>query len=206
MKKASFDFFVSHYLDLREDLVRYGRRFDQNADTAEDLVEDSHDAICNKYALLELTADDYIGLMKTSMMNRYRDHYQHEKLKENLQDSTKFKSAVSPKPLMPLDEHACRSEEVELLMLAMARMGAKDREILREQVSASPTKRYQAKKRLESRLIAVIANQKHPPVRPNCPYCFSSTLYFQLEALHWVCATCGQVTKVPAIDQERKKE
>jgi DNA-directed RNA polymerase specialized sigma24 family protein len=198
------NFYEIFYREERETLVSYGLRFDQNRDTAEDLVEDCHDMLCKNGKRVVLSAQEYFRWMITAMKNRYRDHYQHSQLQERLAHHRTFQSAVSPKPLMSLAEHACRSEEVELMMLAMARLSPLDREALLERIEGgkggkSPFyQKTRAKKRLELQLIAVMAEQKHPQERPNCPFCFTPSLYFHLEALHWVCATCGQVTKVPS--------
>ena len=186
---------ISCYVQYRQELINYGQRFDGTRETAEDLFEACYDALAKHQGSLLLPEIGYLKLMKKSMENRFKDHYRRAKL---LAQYPYPETLLPTAPASP-EEKVCQREEMELLMLALARLSTKDRTILlevgtREQVTSN--QRYQAKGRLQQQLIQVIA---HPfwDRKPSCPYCQSASLYFMLDTLDWVCEQCGQVTKVP---------
>lgn len=183
------------YVQCREELVRYGLRFDRTKETAEDLFEECYDALAKHPGCLCLTEVGYLRLMKKSMENRYKDHYRRAKLLTKYPYPETLQPKAPPSP----EERVCQREEAELLMLALARLSTRDRDLLLERgdlASVTANQRYQAKGRLQQQLINVLA---HPvwDRKPECPYCHSSYLYFLLDTLDWVCEQCGQVTKVP---------
>lgn len=195
------NFLEEYYNTCQEELIRYGVRFDHTVETAEDLFTECHRILCEKNP--EISETEYRKRMKGYMKNKFIDHFRRNIWLEK----NPYPGSITPKPLMSLEEHVCRSEEVELLMLALARLSGNDREILLEEKTGERItrfQRYQAKKRLQVRVLEVIASQKHPPERPLCPYCHTFSLYFMLDKLAWVCEACGQVTKVLGIQQEKK--
>jgi hypothetical protein len=155
--KDNYDLLLSYYISCQEELTRYGSRFDSTEETAEDLFVECHDKIRQKYAITSRV--DYLKLMKTSMRNQFNDHFRRNIwLKENPRPEL-----ISPKPLLDLEETVCRREEFEFLRLAMDRMSEKDQEILREEIKAPKIKswvKYQALKRLERKVIEVIAERQ----------------------------------------------
>jgi ribosomal protein L37AE/L43A len=195
-------FYEEYYRLFREELIRYAWRFDRSIERAEDLFEDCHSTFCNTYS--GKTQVEYLKTMKDSMRNLHFTWLN----REGLVAKYSHPESLSPKPLIALEEYVCKSAEVELLMLAMARLSQADREILlgdKNKETDERAPRYRAKKRLEQKLIEVVADQKHPPAPPDCPYCFSPTLYFMLDQLLWVCEKCGQVTKLPARNWEKNQ-
>jgi hypothetical protein len=153
----NYDLLLSYYISCQEELTRYGSRFDSTEETAEDLFVECHDKIRQKYAITSRV--DYLKLMKTSMRNQFNDHFRRNIwLKENPRPEL-----ISPKPLLDLEETVCRREEFEFLRLAMDRMSEKDQEILREEIKPKGTEgwiKYQALKRLERKVIEVIAERQ----------------------------------------------
>lgn len=194
-------FLVCLYTKHREQLVRYAFLYVRDQDRAEDLVEASHDKLCQTYGATDPSETDYLKLMKTTIYHHQID--QARKIKRMTEP--RFPESVSPKPLPSLEEHVCRRDEMELLMLAMARLGEKDRDILLERgdvSSVTANQRYQAKGRLQQKLIEVL-QFRQVGKKPQCPACQSLSLYFHLSECVWVCENCGQVTKTPT--QEGKK-
>jgi hypothetical protein len=151
------DFLLDFYISCQEELTRYGSRFDATIETSEDLFVECHEKIARKYAVHSRV--DYLKLMKTSMRNQFNDHFRRNIwLKENPRPEL-----ISPKPLLDLEETVCRREEFEFLRLALERMSEKDQEILREEIKAPKNEswiKYQALKRLERKVIEVIAERQ----------------------------------------------
>jgi DNA-directed RNA polymerase specialized sigma24 family protein len=155
--KVDYDLLLTYYISCQEELTRYGSRFDSTEETAEDLFVECHEKISRKYAIKSRV--DYLKLMKTSMRNQFNDHFRRKVwLKENPRPEL-----ISPKPLLDLEETVCRREEFEFLRLALERMSEKDQEILREELKVPKIKswvKYQALKRLERKVIEVIAERQ----------------------------------------------
>jgi hypothetical protein len=154
-------FLLDYYHVCREELVQYGYRFDHNLDTAEALFEACHDKICKK-DYPQFTAANYLNIMKRSMGNLYKDQLRRDGYLDEL-GKCKFPEQFSPKPQMALDERVCRNEELGFLRLALGRMSLIDQDILLElddTLVIKSYRKYQAIKRLEKRVIEVIAEQK----------------------------------------------
>jgi hypothetical protein len=191
----AYTLLITWYTRYRDPLIRYAFLYVSDQDLAEDLVEEAHDKICHTYGDSNLTEEAYQKLMKTLIRNCRIDHARKEKRTAGC----RYPETVSPKPLPSLEEHVCRREEVEFLMLAMARLSTKDRTILLEPEpigKSTCNQRFQAKGRLQTQLISVITSKSRGE-KPSCPYCHSLSLYFHLSECVWVCERCGQVTKVP---------
>ena len=192
------NFYEQYGETYRATLIHYGCRFDHTKETAEDLYMESHLAIGNTYP--NLTPGSYVKLMKTSMKNRYKNLVKKTKwIVEN-----PFPTSLSPTPNISLDEYVCQREEVELLMMAMAGMKKEERDILQEKAipgTFSYSQKFHAKEKLEQRLIALIVQTKVKPIRPICPTCLTPSLYFRLDALLWVCDSCGKMTKEPKVGE-----
>jgi DNA-directed RNA polymerase specialized sigma24 family protein len=155
MKKG--DRFDEFYQSFREELVKYGNRFDHNNDTAEDLFEECHHKISQK--LPNLTSDEYPKVMKRSMGNLYTDQLRHK----GYLDRCQFPEMFTPKPLMSLEENVCRKEEHMFLRMALNLLSPTDQEILRNDLKPpliTSSFKYQALKRLEKKVIEVIAERQ----------------------------------------------
>jgi hypothetical protein len=121
------------------------------------LFVECHEKIARKYAVHSRV--EYLKLMKTSMRNQFNDHFRRRVwLAENPRPEL-----ISPKPLLDLEETVCRREEFEFLRLALERMSEKDQEILREELKLKGSEgwmKYQALKRLERKVIEVMAERQ----------------------------------------------
>jgi len=151
------NFYTDFYQEHRADLVKYSLRFDHNADTAEDLFEVSHDMLCKEYP--DRDSISYVRLMKTLMTNQYRDKLR----REGYLDKPELPESFFPKAFPPLDEVVCKREELHLLAMAMGKLSTGDREILTREGTGGEIKswrKYQALKRLEKQVIAVIVERK----------------------------------------------
>jgi len=157
----SVNFLLEFYQTYREELIRYGLRFDKCLDTAKDLLEDCHDKLCKKnYPLLAPL--DYLKIMKRSMGNLYTDHLRKAGYLV-VPGRCKFPELFTPKSSLPLEEQVCRQEELGFLREALTRISSTDQEILLREGNDPSIKKwrvYQAKKRLELQVILVMAEQK----------------------------------------------
>ena len=117
------NFYVEYYEEYREQLVRYGWRFDHSQDTAEDLFEDSHLAICEEYPAIREEVE-YKKLMKTAMKNRYYNRFKKEKLEVDLSFQWQPVESVT------LDEQVFLQKEMEVVMLSLSHFSPKDQEAL----------------------------------------------------------------------------
>ena len=155
--KDNNDLLLTYYVSCQEELTRFGTLFDHTEETAEDLFVACHEKIARKYAIDKRV--DYLKLMKVSMRNQFNDHFR----RNVWLDENPYPEAISPKPLADLDETVCRREEHAILHLALERMSENDQMILREEIKSPKNEgwvKYQALKRLERKVIEVMAERQ----------------------------------------------
>jgi hypothetical protein len=154
---VNFDLLLTYYISCQEQLTRFGTIFDHTEETAEDLFVECHEKIARKYAISSKV--DYLKLMKVSMRNQFNDQFR----RNVWLDENPYPEAISPKPLPDLEETVCRREEHALVHMALSRMNEKDQMILREEISPPKGQswvKYQALKRLERKVIEVMAERQ----------------------------------------------
>ncbi len=151
------NFLLDFYVSCQEELTRFGVRFDSTVETAEDLFSECHEKLARKYAIDKRV--DYLKLMKVSMRNQFNDHFR----RNVWLDENPYPESISPKHLPDLEETVCRREEHALVHMALSRMNENDQMILREEISPPKGQswiKYQALKRLERKVIEVMAERQ----------------------------------------------
>ena len=118
----------------------------------------SHAILCDKYP--DRDGISYVRLMKTLMANQYRSKLR----RDGYLDKPELPESFFPKAFPPLDEVVCRKEEMKVLSLAISRINPSDQALLQREGHTPEIKswrKYQAIKRLEKKVIEVIAEQMY---------------------------------------------
>jgi len=191
------NFYEGFYETYRGELVRFASQFDRFQDTAEDLFEDCHLALCDRYH--DIAEIEYLKLMKTAIKNRYRDEYKEKKL-------------VWTIPYVPddmsLEECVIQRFEMEKVMLTMQELSKEDQSVLLSNNSKLSnqfrSKKNQAKLRLKNILIQKEVFPGNELI-PLCPECDSKYMLFSMEDYAWTCDDCGAVTASPLLIPQKKK-